>query len=253
MRQRFAFAPVGVVMPRQMRLVIPGVALHVIQRGNNRGACFRARSDYLLYLLHLHELAKKFGCAVHAYCLMPNHVHLLLTPSSEDGCMGTMRELGQRYVQYFNRRHGRTGTLWEGRYRSCLVQSAEYVLACYRYIELNPVRAALAERPDAYEWSSHRGNLGMQSDSLLSPHPEFAALGSARAYLGLFDQALAPELLREIRESTNAGYPLGSEAFKSTVVAPTGHKLVPGKPGRRARESGDETESGSEPDLLFGL
>jgi len=240
-------------MPRQSRLVLPGVALHVIQRGNNRGACFHVRSDYLLYLLHLHELARKFECAVHAYCLMPNHVHLLLTPSSGDGCMSLMRELGQRYVQYFNRRHGRTGTLWEGRYRASLVESARYVLACYRYIELNPVRAGLAERPEQYEWSSHRGNAALQSDSLLSPHVEFLATGSREAYLGLFEQAFDVALLREIRESTNAGYPLGSDVFKAAVVEPTGHKLSPGKPGRRPRDPGNETESGSEPDLLFGL
>jgi putative transposase len=240
-------------MPRQSRLVVPGVAMHVIQRGNNRNACFLARSDYLVYQLHLQELARKFACLVHAYCLMTNHVHLLVTPLSEDGCIGLMRELGQRYVQYFNRRQGRTGTLWEGRYRSCLVESARYVLACYRYIELNPVRAGMVQRPDEYEWSSHAGNTGRYSDSLLSPHAELLALGSSQAYAGLFDQTFDAALLREIRESTNAGYPLGSEAFKCAVVAPTGHKLAPGKPGRRAREPGDETKSGSEPDLLFGL
>ena len=240
-------------MPRQSRLALPGVALHVIQRGNNRGACFHVRSDYLLYLLHLHELAKKFACAIHAYCLMPNHVHLLLTPSSGDGCMSLMRELGQRYVQYFNRRHGRTGTLWEGRYRASLVESARYVVGCYRYIELNPVRGGLAERPEQYEWSSHRGNTGLHSDSLLSPHAEFLAIGSRENYLGLFEQAFDVALLREIRESTNAGYPLGSSGFKAEVVKPTGHKLAPGKPGRRPRDPGNETKSGSEPDLLFGL
>src|SRR5688500_18849365 len=194
-------------MPRQSRLVIPGVAMHVIQRGNNRSACFGARSDYLLYLLHLNELAKKFVCMVHAYCLMPNHVHLLLTPSSDEGCRCLMRELGQRYVQYFNRRHGRTGTLWEGRFRSSIVESARYVLACYRYIEMNPVRAALAQRPHAYEWSSHRANIAEQSDSLLTPHAEFVALGrdpAARsaAYLGLFEHALEATLLAEIRAAT---------------------------------------------------
>jgi putative transposase len=240
-------------MPRQLRLVLPGVALHVIQRGNNRAACYRERSDYLVYLLHLHELTRKFSCAIHAYCLMGNHVHLLMTPSSEEGCTSLMRELGQRYVQYFNRRHGRTGTLWEGRYRASLVESSRYVLACYRYIELNPVRAGLAGRPEDYEWSSHRGNAGMHSDSLLRPHVEFDALGSRDAYLRLFDGALDANLLTEIRESTNAGYPLSSAAFKSSVVAPTGHKLAPGKPGRRAGEAGQETKSGSEPDLLFGL
>ena len=232
--------------------------MHVIQRGNNRGACFLARSDYLLYLLHLHELARKFTCAVHTYCLMPNHVHLLLSPSSQNGCMGLMRELGQRYVQYFNRRHGRTGTLWEGRFRSSVTESARYVLACYRYIELNPVRAALAERPEHYEWSSHRGNIGRQSDSLLSPHAELLALGLEQhsrtaAYLALCEDGLEASLLREIRDATNAGYPLGSDAFKSGVVAPMGRKLAPGKPGRRPREPGEENQSGSDPDLLFGL
>ena len=152
-------------MARQSRLVLPGVAMHIIQRGNNRAACFGGRSDYLLYVLHLHELCKKHRCAVHAYCLMPNHVHLLVTPTTPEGCMLLMRELGQRYVQYFNRRHGRTGTLWEGRYRSSVVESAHYVLACHRYIELNPVRAVLVERPGAYEWSSRRGNAGLQSGS----------------------------------------------------------------------------------------
>jgi putative transposase len=240
-------------MPRQTRLVIPGVAMHVIQRGNDRAACFRERSDYLLYLLHLHELTRKFACEVHAYCLMTNHVHLLLTPSSDDGCISLMRELGQRYVQHFNRRHGRTGTLWEGRYRSCLVESARYVLACYRYIELNPVRAALAPQPGLYAWSSYPGNTGLHSDSLLSPHVEFQALGSTNAYLRLFDEAMDASLLREIRESTNAGYPLGSEAFKTQVVAPTGHRLAAGKPGPAPRKPDDRTKSGSEPDLLFGL
>src|SRR5258706_826975 len=132
-------------MPRQPRLILPGVALHIIQRGNNRGACFVDESDYRLYLLHLRELAFKLECRVHAYCLMTNHVHLLLTPVSSDACVALMRDLGQRYVQYFNRRHHRTGTLWEGRFRSCVAESASYALACYRYIELNPVRASMVD------------------------------------------------------------------------------------------------------------
>lgn len=147
-------------MPRQPRLILPEVAVHIIQRGNNRGACFHADSDYLVYLLHLRELSSKFDCSVHAYCLMPNHVHLLLTPGSPDSCTGLMRDLGQRYVQYFNRRHRRSGTLWEGRFRSCVAESARYVLACYRYIELNPVRAGLVSDPRAYPWSSFRANVG---------------------------------------------------------------------------------------------
>ena len=128
-------------MPRQARLILPHVAAHIIQRGNNRAACFRVDSDYQVYLLQLRELARQLGCAVHAYCLMTNHVHLLLTPDHETACSLLMRDLGRSYVRYFNDRHERTGTLWEGRFRSCLVESAEYVLACYRYIELNPVRS----------------------------------------------------------------------------------------------------------------
>lgn len=200
-------------MPRQPRLVLPGMAIHVIQRGNNRAACFRTSSDYQLYLLHLRELSKKHECAVHAYCLMPNHVHLLITPPSSAGCAALMRELGQRYVQYFNRRYERSGSLWEGRFRSCITDTAHYVLACYRYIELNPVRAGIAPVPGDYAWSSHGANSGQRVDSLVSPHVEFLALGfdaeaRSRNYLGMFEQALEPSLVGAIRKATNAGYPL---------------------------------------------
>lgn len=203
-------------MGRQARFVLPGVAMHVIQRGNNRGVCFRAAGDYQVYLSCLRELSAKFECSLHAYCLMTNHVHLLVTPASATACAGLMRELGQRYVRYFNQRYLRTGTLWEGRFRSCVADSARYVLACYRYIELNPVRAGLARAPDAYEWSSHRVNLGRRNDALLSPHLEFLALGTTveartQAYAGLFEQALDPALVTAIRKATHAGRRLGSE------------------------------------------
>ena len=204
-------------MGRQARFVLPGVALHVIQRGNNRSSCFRGSSDYQVYLSCLRELSAKFECGVHAYCLMTNHVHLLVTPPSAAACAGMMRELGQRYVRYFNQRYLRTGTLWEGRFRSCVAESARYVLACYRYIELNPVRAGLAHSPEAYEWSSHRVNRGMRADAaLLSPHVEFLALGTTieartRAYVELFEQALDPAVVTAIRKATHAGRRLGSE------------------------------------------
>ena len=137
-------------MPRQARLVLPDVALHVIQRGHNRQACFRQETDYLVYLTLLHDLSTKRRCAMHAYCLMTNHVHLLLTPGDAQACATLMRDLGQGFVQYFNRRYERSGTLWEGRFRSCLVESARYVLACYRYIELNPVRAGMVADASSY-------------------------------------------------------------------------------------------------------
>ena len=143
-------------MPRRARISMPGIPWHIIQRGNNRSACFYAEEDYRLYLDHLKEQADKYGCAVHAYVLMTNHVHLLLTPEKENSAALLMKNLGQRYVQYINRTYRRSGTLWEGRFRSCLTQTEDYVLACYRYIELNPVRANMVNHPRAYPWSSYR-------------------------------------------------------------------------------------------------
>src|SRR6188508_17354 len=160
---------------RSLRRVLPGVAVHVIQRGVNRVACFRAEGDYLVYLSNLRQLSVKHGCALHAYCLMTNHVHLLLTPGAAESCTELMRDIGRNYVPYFNRRHERTGTLWEGRFRSCIVDSARYVLACYRYIELNPVRAGLVDRPESYAWSSYRANADGHDDRLTTPHPELSA------------------------------------------------------------------------------
>lgn len=142
-------------MPRRARLRVAGLPLHLIQRGNNRSACFYADEDYTLYLHHLGELARKFRCAVHAYVLMTNHVHLLLSPVREDGPSLLMKHLGQRYVQYINKTYRRSGTLWEGRFRSSIVQERGYLLRCYRYIELNPVRAGMVRHPRDYRWSSY--------------------------------------------------------------------------------------------------
>jgi putative transposase len=187
-------------MARRSRYILPGVAAHLVQRGVNRVACFRAEGDYLVYLSQLRELCAKHGCAIHAYCLMTNHVHLLLTPNSAEACTLVMHDLGRRYVPYFNRRHDRTGTLWEGRFRSCIVESASYVLACYRYIELNPVRAGMVDHPAAHPWSSYAANCGARADPSISPHVEFDALSSSNgkrhaAYRGLFDVEMDEALL----------------------------------------------------------
>lgn len=226
-------------MARYSRLVLPGVALHVVQRGNNRGACFRADGDYLTYLAHLRHLSRKYECEVHAYCLMTNHVHLLLTPPGSEACGLLMRDLGRCYVPYFNRRYERSGTLWEGRFKSCLAESARYVLACYRYIELNPVRAGMTADAAGFPWSSHRVNLGYSADPLVKPHAEYQALGSdtqsrRAAYRGLFAQGFAPDLLKRIREATQGGYPLASDAFKASMQLPPGCRVKRGKPGPRA-------------------
>ena len=177
---------------------------------------------------------------------MTNHVHLLMTPCQPESCTNLMRDLGQRYVQYFNRRYRRTGTLWEGRFRSCLVDSARYVLACYRYIELNPVRANLARHPVDYAWSSYKGNSGARNDPLLSAHPEYIALGSCTearqsAYAGLFGEGLDASLLQSMRDATNSGLPLVPDDLKQALAA-LGHKVERGRPGRRGK-------SGSDPDF----
>jgi len=224
-------------MPRRARLVVPGVAWHIIQRGNNRSACFYTHADYNRYLDTLAEQANKHNCLIHAYCLMTNHVHLLITPAQEDSASLLMKHLGQRYVQYINRTYRRTGTLWEGRFRSCLAQSEQYVLACYRYIELNPVRAMMVKHPHDYLWSSFRVNADGLSSSFITPHEEYIKLGKTKSsrlqcYHELFKEYFKPELLDDIRQSTNGNYALGSGHFKKEIETMVRRRVTPGKAGR---------------------
>jgi putative transposase len=228
-------------MPRRARLRLAGIPLHIIQRGNNRGACFFRDADYGVYLQHLNELSSRYLCEIHAYVLMTNHVHLLLTPRLPDAASRMMKHLGQHYVQYVNRVHRRSGTLWEGRFRSSLVQAETYFLRCQRYIELNPVRAGMVESPEAYRWSSFCANaLGLRNAST-TPHAVFIALGedeSSRrsAYLDLFRSEIEPEELENIRSSANAGYALGSERFRNEIERALGRRAGPGKPGRPSKD-----------------
>lgn len=164
-------------MPRRARVSLPGFSLHLIQRGNNPSACFYTDEDYLFYVDVLVEQAKKHGCAIHAWCLMTNHVHLLVTPNCHDSAGLMMKGLGQRYVQYVNRTYRRSGTLWEGRFRSCLMQEEAYVLACYRYIEMNPIRAGMVEHPAEYRWSSYRTNAQGEPSVVGCPHPPYSSVG----------------------------------------------------------------------------
>ena len=224
-------------MPRQPRVILAGVPLHLIQRGNNRQACFFTEDDYRAYLGWLNEYARESNCSIHAYVLMTNHVHLLLTPRTPDGVGNLMKRLGQRYVQYINRTYRRSGTLWEGRFRSCLTQEEDYVLCCYRYIELNPVRANMVEHPAEYYWSSYRCNAQGEFSTLLTPHRLYTALGSEKedrqaAYRDLFRFQLNPGLVDEIRNATNGNYALGSSQFQEHVAAILGRRVIPGKPGR---------------------
>ena len=209
-------------MPRRARLRLADIPLHIIQRGNNRSACFFGDFDYSVYLQHLGDLAAVYSCEIHAYVLMTNHVHLLLTPRRPDGASLLMKHLGQRYVQYVNRIYRRSGTLWEGRYRSSLVQVEIYFLRCQRYVELNPVRAGMVASPEAYRWSSFGANALGRRDTLITPHAAFLALGgdeSSRrlAYVELFRSELEPGERDDIRLSANAGYALCSERFRKEI------------------------------------
>jgi putative transposase len=224
-------------MPRHPRLRVAGIPFHVIQRGHNRGSCFFSPVDRAYYLSELREQAGRWGVTVHAYVLMTNHVHLLMTPADADGIPRLMKLLGQRYVCHVNRTQQRTGTLWEGRYRSCLVDTEGYLLTCHRYIELNPVRAGLVGHPAEYPWSSYRANALGEGDPVLSPHPVMGSLGRdpaerQAAYRELFRHDLAPQVIEEIRASTNGGFVVGGERFQKEMANRLQRQVVPLTRGR---------------------
>lgn len=205
-------------MPRRPRLVEREVPLHIIQRGNNRQPCFLAESDYLVYLDLLKRAARASDCVIHAYVLMGNHVHVLATPTFRDSPGQMMKAVGERYVRYFNERHERTGTLWDGRFKSCLVHSETYLMVCYRYIELNPTRAGMVSEPLQYRWSSHPANAAGEENQLITPHFIYQALGpdnQARqaAYRALFAQKMGDEHLAALRDATNHNYACGDAMF----------------------------------------
>jgi putative transposase len=229
-------------MPRHARLRVAGIPFHVIQRGHNRAPCFFSEADHMYYLGELREQARRGDVAVHAYVLMTNHVHLLMTAADTEGIPQVMKLLGQRYVRYVNRAQGRSGTLWGGRYRSCLVDTEDYLLTCHRYVELNPVRAGIVAHPADYRWSSFRANALGEHDPMLSPHPVMDALGRDRAerhasYRELFGQDLAPHVIAQIRASTNGGFVLGGERFQKEMAERLRRRVTPLRRGgaRRGR------------------
>jgi putative transposase len=201
-------------MARTARHVLPGVALHIVQRGLSGNACFFERRDYAKYLQLLLECASRFACSVHAYCLMANHVHLLVTPHESEACGRFMKQLSQCYVQTINDRVQRSGTLWEGRYYSCLLTSARYVLACYRYIELNPVRAGMVRAPEDYPWSSYQIHGSGEPSSIVSPHIAYESLAdepdSRAAAYRLLCQNDATSDETAIRKATRRGCVAGT-------------------------------------------
>ncbi|GDY27124.1 transposase [Agarivorans sp. Toyoura001] len=233
-------------MARKLRVSYPGVAEHLIQRGNNRQIIFANDEDMQAYVAWLKQYAKQYQVAIHAWVLMTNHVHLLCTPSTATGISTMMQSLGRMYVLYFNRRYQRTGTLWEGRFKSCLIESEAYFMQVSRYIELNPVRANMVSDPADYSWSSYQCSALGKRSSLLSEHQLYASLGGSpierqSAYRALFANHIEGKLLNDIRQATHKGLALGSEQFKQEIETLTGLRVTEGIRGRREgwRKHGD--------------
>lgn len=233
-------------MPRRPRIHIAGLPLHIVQRGHNREACFFAEEDYLAYHHWLGEALTANGCQLHAYVLMTNHVHLLLTPDSADAASRLMISLGRHYVQYINKTYRRTGTLWDSRYKSSLVQADNYLLLCQRYIELNPVRAAMVDDPAHYRWSSYRANGLGQDDPLLTPHAVYLGMGQDETkrlshYRALFRPERDTDATGDIRLALDQGQPLGNSAFIARIEQATGQRCEI-RPRGRPRKSPLATE-----------
>jgi putative transposase len=234
-------------MPRPGRYFLPGQPLHVIQRGNNRQPVFFADADYVRFRDWLAEAAGEYGCSIHAYVLMTNHVHLLVTPARADGVPRMMQSLGRRYVRFVNAAYRRSGTLWEGRYRAAPIDSEAYLLSCSRYIDLNPVRAGLARHPRQYRWSSYRALAEGATDPLVAAHPLYLALGRSaetrrRAYRELFRDVLDPGFVDELRAATNGGWALGAASFKQAIAAALGRRVTMLPRGRKPKPPADARE-----------
>jgi putative transposase len=228
-------------MPRRARMYISGLPYHVVQRGNNREACFLEPENYQFYLELWQQMSQRYGVQVHAYCLMTNHIHFLATPEKSCSLSNTLKVVGSRYAYYFNKNYGRSGTLWEGRHKSSLVQTNRYLLTCYRYIEMNPVRAEMVKRPEEYKWSSYGVN-AWGDTGWISPHDEYLALGKERhdrlcAYRALFQTELSEFDLNEVRKSVHYCQPFGDDRFKLQIESKYGIKLGQTKRGRPKLES----------------
>ncbi len=224
-------------MARLPRLTLPDYPHHIIQRGNNRQAIFNTSADYLYFLELLHENARKFGISIHAYVLMGNHLHLLATPQTDTGLPQMMQAVGRSYVRYFNDLQGRTGTLWEGRYRSTLIQADQYLLTCMAYIDLNPVRAGMVPDPKDYPWSSHGHYVGLRSDKLITPHPLFWSLantpfGREAAYAEMVQAGISPDSQAAMTKATLSGWALGEAAFVADLQKQTTRRIQKIQAGR---------------------
>lgn len=227
-------------MARLPRNCYPGIAQHIIQRGNNRHVCFAANEDYAAYAQWLYKFSRQYHVAVHAWVFMTNHVHLLVTPDTPDGVSRMMQSIGREYVRYFNYRYKRTGTLWEGRFKSCVVDADNYLLICQRYIELNPVRAGMVSTPDEYIWSSYQSNGVGRTIKLCTPHRVYTELGCTTrerllAYRELFKLTVDADILDCIRHATNKGMAIGNNKFKAEIEHLTGRRVTALKRGPKPK------------------
>jgi putative transposase len=218
-------------MARMPRIIVPGQALHIIKRGNNRQATFFSDEDYLKYLDTLGQLSEQYGCSIHAYVLMSNHIHMLATPSHKDSMPLMMQGIGRTYVRYVNGKYRRSGTLWEGRYKSALIDSERYLLICSRYIELNPVRAGMVTGPGQYRWSSYRTNSLGRADRYVTPHALYQRLGlnpvaRCQAYRALFNTDISEEALGLIREYTQQCTIVGDNRFQGKIKNMLGRRVM---------------------------
>jgi putative transposase len=228
-------------MARLPRLSLPGYPQHIIQRGNNRQAISTCTADYQTLLALIEENARKFSVAIHAYVLMDNHFHLLATPETADGVPQLMQATGRRYVRYFNDSQGRSGTLWEGRYRSTVIQAERYLLACMASIDLNPVRHGLVAQARDYPWSSHGHYAGLRADRLVTPPPQYWSLANTpfareAAYVQMVHEGLPPDQQAALTQSALSGWALGDAAFLADLQAQTERRVSKVPSGRPPRK-----------------
>lgn len=235
-------------MARLPRLVVPNQPHHIIQSGIDKQAIFRDAEDFSAFLQWMKDAARQFKVSIHAYVLMPTHLHLLVSPSDEAGLGRMMQWVGRHYVPYFNARYQRAGTLWQGRYRAVVIDSEQYFLLCSRYIESNPVRAGLVNAPEEYVWSSVSHHIGVKPDPLITDHPLYWALGNTpfdreASYRALLDQGVSAREAEALTQATMKGWPLGSERFKAMLAKQTNRRVAPAKRGRPRKHADTEKSS----------
>ena len=229
-------------MPRKLRFYLPGVPAHIVQRGYSREPVFFEREDYQAYLGWLQEASARYNCKVHAYVLMTNHIHILATPEDKNSISLMMQYIGRQYVPYINHSYGSSGSIWEGRYKSNIIHDETYLLTCMRYIELNPVRAAMVKSPGAYRWSSYKTNAQGKDNEIINFHPLYKSLGKTKAqrldaYKSLFKLPIDEKQLGLIRASWQTGTPLGNDYFKQKVEAKLKCKVGQARRGRPKKSS----------------